>query len=195
MGEPVRILDLATDMIRLSGLEVGKDIEIRYTGMRPGERLFEERFFRTEDVAPTSHPKIVYACNEILPAGFPQSLQALLAAALECHSDEELRRLLKVLVPEFATPTPHAPAVPAAARRVVPAWHTRPRALVVERRDFPDRRVGERRSAAAHAHPAERRAEGDRRSGLERRRVAADSVTATPLASRTSGRGVAQEAR
>jgi FlaA1/EpsC-like NDP-sugar epimerase len=194
MGEPVRIVDLATDMIRLSGLAVGKDIEIRYTGMRPGERLFEERFFRTEDVAPTSHPKIVYACNEILPADFAPSLQALLAAALECHSDAELRRLLKVLVPEFATPTPHAPAVPAAARRVLPAWHTRPRALVVERRDFPDRRVSERRSAA-HPHLADRRAEGDRRSGLERRRVAADSVTVTPLASRTSGRDVVQEAR
>jgi FlaA1/EpsC-like NDP-sugar epimerase len=53
MGEPVRILDLAADLIRLSGLEVGADIEIEFTGIRPGERLNEEVFFQGEDVVPT----------------------------------------------------------------------------------------------------------------------------------------------
>ena len=58
MGEPVRIADLAHDMVRLSNLEVGRDIEIRYTGLRPGEKLYEELFTEHETLLDTSHPKI-----------------------------------------------------------------------------------------------------------------------------------------
>ena len=58
MGEPVRIVDLATDMIRLSGLEVGRDIEIQFTGLRPGEKLYEELHLGVETPMPTRHPKI-----------------------------------------------------------------------------------------------------------------------------------------
>ena len=58
MGEPVRIVDLAADMIRLSGLDVGRDIEIKFTGLRPGEKLFEELQVRGETHLPTRHPKI-----------------------------------------------------------------------------------------------------------------------------------------
>ena len=58
MGEPVRIVDLARDLIRLSGLEPEKDIEIRFTGMRPGEKLFEEIAVDAENVDKTKHPKI-----------------------------------------------------------------------------------------------------------------------------------------
>jgi FlaA1/EpsC-like NDP-sugar epimerase len=56
MGEPVRVVDLARDLIRLSGLGED-DIEIRYTGMRPGEKLYEELFFNEENAAPTDHPE------------------------------------------------------------------------------------------------------------------------------------------
>lgn len=59
MGEPVRIADLAYDLIRLSGLEPGKDIEIVYTGVRPGEKLFEELINDGETVHQTSHEKIM----------------------------------------------------------------------------------------------------------------------------------------
>ena len=52
MGEPVRIVDLARDLIRLSGLEPDRDIEIRYTGLRPGEKLFEELFGADESLRP-----------------------------------------------------------------------------------------------------------------------------------------------
>jgi FlaA1/EpsC-like NDP-sugar epimerase len=58
MGEPVRIVELAQDMITLSGLRPGEDIEIVFTGVRPGEKLFEELSIVGEDVAPTKHPKI-----------------------------------------------------------------------------------------------------------------------------------------
>lgn len=61
MGDPVRIEDLARDLIRLSGLKVGEDVEIRYVGVRPGEKLFEELHCRGERHLPTSHPKIMVA--------------------------------------------------------------------------------------------------------------------------------------
>jgi FlaA1/EpsC-like NDP-sugar epimerase len=59
MGEPVRIVDLATDMIRLSGLEVGRDVEIVFTGLRPGEKLFEELHYSDAKYLSTRHPKIL----------------------------------------------------------------------------------------------------------------------------------------
>lgn len=58
MGDPVKIVDLARDMIELSGLEEGRDIEIVYTGMRPGEKMYEELFVHSEQHRPTVHPKI-----------------------------------------------------------------------------------------------------------------------------------------
>ena len=61
MGEPVKIIDLARDMIRLSGLRVDEDIEIRITGLRPGEKLYEELYNVQETHKPTSHPKIMVA--------------------------------------------------------------------------------------------------------------------------------------
>lgn len=64
MGEPVRIMDLAKDMIRLSGLRVGDDIEIEVTGLRPGEKLYEELYGKEELHVQTSHSKIMVATGE-----------------------------------------------------------------------------------------------------------------------------------
>ncbi len=74
MGEPVRVLDLAKDMIRLSGLRVGDDIEIEITGLRPGEKLFEELYSEQEQHIQTDHSKIMAATSK------PRSL-------LEVHHD------------------------------------------------------------------------------------------------------------
>jgi FlaA1/EpsC-like NDP-sugar epimerase len=63
MGEPVRILDLAHDMIRLSGLRVGDDIDVKIVGLRPGEKLYEELYDPGELRMPTSHPKIMVAAS------------------------------------------------------------------------------------------------------------------------------------
>lgn len=64
MGEPVKIVDLAQDMIRLSGLELGKDIDIQFMGQRPGEKLYEELNCAGECHRPTSHSKIMVAESE-----------------------------------------------------------------------------------------------------------------------------------
>jgi FlaA1/EpsC-like NDP-sugar epimerase len=101
MGEPVRILDLATDLIRLSGLEVGIDIEIRFTGARPGEKLYEELFFTSENAFPTEHPKVLRAKNGLLPVGLRSVVDLLIQGAQREWSDDDLRAQLVRLVPDY----------------------------------------------------------------------------------------------
>ena len=83
MGEPVKILDLAKDLIKLSGYEVGKDIEIIFTGLRPGEKLYEELLIAGEEYAPTAHEKLLVVNNagNIVPANFDLMLTILSKAA------------------------------------------------------------------------------------------------------------------
>jgi FlaA1/EpsC-like NDP-sugar epimerase len=114
MGEQVRIADLAADMIRLSGLEPNVDIEIRYTGIRPGERLAEEILFTGESVEPTAHPKVLRATNEHLPANVELLVACLVEAAQDPQPDDALRALLHDLVSA-------APAMALPAEAVAPA--------------------------------------------------------------------------
>lgn len=101
MGEPVRIVDLARDMIRLSGFEEGSDIEIQFTGMRPGEKLFEEMFFNDEIAEPTEHPKVLRARNGRLSVASDVAIAALIESAMQDLPEEQLRRALKELVPDY----------------------------------------------------------------------------------------------
>jgi len=71
MGKPIKIVDLARDLIELSGKEVGQDIEIVFTGLRPGEKLFEELFRAGETYRRTRHAKIFVANEELSTAGSP----------------------------------------------------------------------------------------------------------------------------
>ena len=110
MGEPVKIFDLATDLIRLSGLEVGTDIEIRFSGSRPGEKLYEELFFDSESALPTGHPKVLRAKNGVLPIGLSTVVDLLVDGARRGWSDDQLRNLLGRLVTDFRVPTPEVEA-------------------------------------------------------------------------------------
>ncbi len=101
MGEPIRIVDLARQMIRLAGLTPGKDVEIVFTGLRPGEKLTEELFHDQEPLAPTSHPSLRLAAPRVAnPELLARGLDELAAAALRRDPVEALR-LLARLVPEY----------------------------------------------------------------------------------------------
>jgi FlaA1/EpsC-like NDP-sugar epimerase len=102
MGEPVRIFDLAVDLIRLSGLEPGVDVEIQFTGPRPGEKLYEELFFMGAHVVPTDHPKILRSRDAEAEHHTVTSIEALIRAASENRPDDEIRQILGELVPEFS---------------------------------------------------------------------------------------------
>jgi FlaA1/EpsC-like NDP-sugar epimerase len=103
MGEPVRIADLARDMIRLSNLEEGRDIEIRYSGLRPGEKLYEELFTEHEELLETAHPKIRAAHIKALVVDNADTVLQQLEAVMHRPGDE-IRVLLHHLVPEYLLP-------------------------------------------------------------------------------------------
>lgn len=83
MGEPVKIVDLAKELIKLSGYEVYKDIDIIFTGLRPGEKLFEELFIEGEEYEKTEHEKLLVVKNasRILPEHLDLTVETLLGAA------------------------------------------------------------------------------------------------------------------
>ena len=101
MGEPVRIYDLALDLIRLSGLTEGEDIEIVFNGVRPGEKLYEELFFSGDEVLKTSHPKIMKACYDAPDLRVYMQIVQLIESAMRNASDSYLRRSLEEIVPDF----------------------------------------------------------------------------------------------
>lgn len=104
MGEPVRIYDLALDLIRLSGLTEGEDIEIVFNGVRPGEKLYEELFFSGDEVLKTSHPKIMKARYEPPDLRVYMQIVQLIESAMRNASDSYLRRSLEEIVPDFESP-------------------------------------------------------------------------------------------
>ncbi|MFM7449788.1 MAG: polysaccharide biosynthesis protein [Leptolyngbyaceae cyanobacterium] len=117
MGTPVKVYDLAVQMIRLSGLEVGQDIEIEWVGLRPGERLYEELLVNQESAQATCHPKIFCAQEPKLSwEQLHPYLHHLLAAANQGKLPQLLQALHQ-LVPDYR---PARPLVPESAGITLP---------------------------------------------------------------------------
>lgn len=101
MGKPVKILDLARQLIELSGFTPDKDIRIEFTGLRPGEKLFEELSYQGERIAPTRHPKIMRFLSEPLPFEEVRGLVLELVEKMNRLGPDELKCFLKWAVPEY----------------------------------------------------------------------------------------------
>jgi FlaA1/EpsC-like NDP-sugar epimerase len=118
MGKPVRIVDLARQMIRLAGLQVAKDeaevpgaIRIVFTGLRPGEKLFEELFHGKEAPEPTGYPGLLMATPRTAdPAIVARAIDEI-AASCRAGQDRTALTLLGRMVPEFAPDHTAAPAM------------------------------------------------------------------------------------
>ncbi|BAV33543.1 multidrug MFS transporter [Sulfuricaulis limicola] len=124
MGEPVKISYLAEQLIRLSGKTPGEDIDIVYTGLRPGEKLYEELFHDAEKLAETSHPKILLAqCRMMDKDALERSLDAMQQACDE-GNEAVLRNMLAELVPEHTGLIASTPATEKGAV-VVPLKQTK----------------------------------------------------------------------
>lgn len=101
MGKSVKILDLAQKMILLSGLTLGKDIKIEFTGLRPGEKLYEELLADKENTLPTYHERIMIARVENRDAAAIESDINVFPLLLSDNNETEIVRKMKSIVPEF----------------------------------------------------------------------------------------------
>jgi FlaA1/EpsC-like NDP-sugar epimerase len=101
MGKPVKILDLARDLIRLSGFEPEKDIPIQIIGLRPGEKLFEELSYKGENIATTSHPKIMRFVSEAQSIEKVRALFGKLQNQAATTPVNELKLVVQEGVPEY----------------------------------------------------------------------------------------------
>ncbi|MBA3531647.1 MAG: polysaccharide biosynthesis protein [Ardenticatenales bacterium] len=116
MGEPVRIVDLARDLIELSGLRPDEDIEIKFAGIRPGEKLYEELFIKEEQYTRTHHEKI-FVVQSATQAEVDRSLEERLNELVDAGctgQNQDIRRLLKRIVPEYHSPDEEAEKAPLA---------------------------------------------------------------------------------
>lgn len=105
MGEPIRIYDLALQMIRLSGLVPERDIKIEITGLRPGEKLYEELLIDGDNINPTLHPKVFCAYESQLSWSQLEPLLEILLAKAKANQHREVIVYLQKLVPEYQAQT------------------------------------------------------------------------------------------
>ena len=128
MGEPVKVVDLARDLIRLSGLEEGREIDLVFTGLRPGEKLFEELYNDAETRLPTPHAKIFRARHRQTSSETLWEALNRLAATVD-GAAEEIIAALQAAIPEYHPNRPctslslDAAAAPAVPRTILPS-HT-----------------------------------------------------------------------
>jgi FlaA1/EpsC-like NDP-sugar epimerase len=101
MGEPVKIVDLATQMIELSGYRAGEDIEIQFSGLRPGEKLFEELSHQKERLTETGHPKIFRFVSQPPDLSQVEVFLSRLQGQLDKAEPSEIKRSIQEFVPEY----------------------------------------------------------------------------------------------
>jgi FlaA1/EpsC-like NDP-sugar epimerase len=137
MGEPIKIMDLARDLIELSGLRVGEDIEIEVTGARPGEKLFEELSLAEEGAERTRHPKVYI--GRIKPHPWDEVLRSIgeLERATVSPDPHAIREIFGRFVPEFQPMSARGASVAPVARAITTARPTPsspivPRAVATE---------------------------------------------------------------
>jgi FlaA1/EpsC-like NDP-sugar epimerase len=145
MGQPIRIAALARQMIELSGLQPDVDIEIKYVGLRPGEKLFEELKCRGEDFRPTRHPRIMSFIHRPEPLALVQSALARLEEEMYSIEPAEVKNRIRQLVPEYVPYLPvddlkraayglaEGPAIATVTLRTVPELFVQNMPAVMER--------------------------------------------------------------
>jgi FlaA1/EpsC-like NDP-sugar epimerase len=101
MGQSIKIIDLARKMIKLSGLQIGSDIQIVFTGLRPGEKLKEELLADQEKVLPTYHPKIMISKVRTYEFEWVQKQIVILLKMYDGQNSEFIVAKMKEIVPEF----------------------------------------------------------------------------------------------
>ena len=101
MGKSVKIIDLAKKMIKLSGLEIDSDIKIKVTGLRPGEKMYEELLSDQENTMATHHPKILIGKVKEVEFKEIQSLVEKLISYSEIQDNDLIVKQMKDIVPEF----------------------------------------------------------------------------------------------
>ena len=104
MGQPIRIYDLALNMIKLSGLEPDRDIEIIETGLRPGEKLYEELLVKSETLRKTDNDLIFIEKDEPISMEDLQKRLEILREAIRSNDDETVRAAMRKVVPTYKTP-------------------------------------------------------------------------------------------
>jgi FlaA1/EpsC-like NDP-sugar epimerase len=117
MGEPVRIVDLAHEMITLSGLKPNEDIDVVFTGVRPGEKLYEEVATEEENVVPTGKPKILIGRMPPSPPDVVERALAKLHRLADEGGEDAIRRFLMEVIPDarLGGAAPLMKAVPSGA--------------------------------------------------------------------------------
>lgn len=106
MGQPVKIVDLANDMIRLCGLEPGRDVEVRFTGIRPGEKLYEELNLDDENAGRTRHPRIFIGRKDAHDLEQLEEHVRELIELADCGDPARMRGKFNEIVPEYQ-PSPN----------------------------------------------------------------------------------------
>ena len=116
MGKPVKIVDLARQLIELSGLKPNEDIAIEFTGLRPGEKLFEELTHEGENFAPTTHAKICRFVSK--PADLDQLCKTLarFREGLDQLAPEQIKLELQEAIPEYTPYLPSQESLPATVK-------------------------------------------------------------------------------